>query len=115
MTRAMTTYERLQADSKSRPGLRTEELILQVTCALSEEMDRQEVNKAELARRLETTRGHVTQLLGGGRNLTLSSIARMADVLGCAVEIRLSPRSSSNERRESLERAMVGGLARRDP
>lgn len=89
MTRPKTDYERIEADPAQRAALRKEELILAATCAISEELERQGVNKAELARRLGRTRGHVTQLLGG-RNLTLGSLAEMADALGCRVEVSVT-------------------------
>lgn len=103
MTRGKTDYERMEADPAHRPGLRKEELILAATCAISEELERQGVNKAELARRLGRTRGHVTQLLAGGRNLTLGSIAEMADALGCKVEINLTRGKTAGAK--SLKRA----------
>jgi transcriptional regulator with XRE-family HTH domain len=91
MTRATTDYERIEADPAQRVELRKEELILAVTCALSEELERQGLTKMELADRMGTTRSHITQLLAGGRNLTLGSIAHMADALGCKVEMHLVP------------------------
>jgi transcriptional regulator with XRE-family HTH domain len=86
-----TTYEQIEADPRQRPGLRREELILAVTNAISEEMDRQDMTKAELAERLGRTRGEVTQLLSGGRNLTLATIAELADAIGCRVHVELRP------------------------
>jgi transcriptional regulator with XRE-family HTH domain len=53
---------------------------------------RQGVTKSALARRLNTTRSNITQLLGGGRNLTLGKLAEMADALGCKVELHLAAR-----------------------
>jgi hypothetical protein len=100
--RPTTDYERAEADPAQRPGLCKEELILAATCAICEEMERQDVTKAELARRLGRTRGHVTQLLDGGRNLTLGSIAEVADALGCKVEIGLTRGEAGGK---SLKRA----------
>jgi hypothetical protein len=90
MTRPTTAYERLETDPAQRAELRKKELILAVTCAISAELERQGVNKAEFARRLGRTRAHVTQLLAGDSNLTLGSIAEMADALGCTAEINLT-------------------------
>lgn len=103
MTQRMTDYERIEADPKQRVALRKEELILAVTNAIAEEMDRQGVSKSELARRMDRTRGHVTQLLAGGRNFTLGSIAEIADAIGCKVEVRLEARrrAAARPRRRS--------------
>lgn len=84
-----TDYARIEADPSPRPSLRREELLLAATNAIAAEMERQGVTKAELARRMQRTRGHVTQLLAGDRNLTLASIAEVAEALGCKVEVRL--------------------------
>lgn len=65
-------YERL---------VRQEELILDVTERLTEALQEAGVTKAELARRLERTPGFVSQLLGGGRNLTLRTISDIAVAL----------------------------------
>lgn len=65
-------YERL---------VRQEELILDVTERLTEALQEAGVTKAELARRLGRTPGFVSQLLGGGRNLTLRTISDIAVAL----------------------------------
>jgi transcriptional regulator with XRE-family HTH domain len=84
------TTKVLKADREQRPTPRREELILEVTEALTQAMAAAGVTRAELARRLGSTRGHVSQLLAGGRNLTLGTIAEIADALGCTVELRVA-------------------------
>jgi transcriptional regulator with XRE-family HTH domain len=116
MTRATTDYERIEADPAQRVELRKEELILAVTCALSEELERQGLTKMELADRMGTTRSHITQLLAGGRNLTLGSIAHMADALGCKVEMHLVPhRRPAAQARARAAAAKAKSPARRAP
>lgn len=58
-----------------------ERLILDVTERLSEVLLETGITKAELARRLDRTPGFVSQVLGGGRNLTLRTIADVAAAL----------------------------------
>lgn len=65
-------YERL---------VRQEELILEVTERLVEALLEKGVTKAELARRLGRTPGFVSQVFGGGRNLTLRTISDVAAAL----------------------------------
>jgi transcriptional regulator with XRE-family HTH domain len=84
-----TEYERAEADPARRRDLRREELILEVTEALTAAMEEAGVTRAELARRMDRTRGHVTQLLAGGRNLTLGSLAEIADAIGCKIEVNV--------------------------
>lgn len=87
---AATDYGRIEAEPKRRSALRREDLILKVTEALTQAMTAAGVTRAELARRLGSTRGHVTQLLAGGRNLTLGTIAEIVDALGCTVDVRVA-------------------------
>ena len=81
-------YERL---------LRQERLILDVTEALAGALEDGGVTRAELARRLGRTPGFVTQVLGGGRNLTLRTIADIAGALSRQPSFELScePKSES--------------------
>ena len=73
-------YERL---------LRQEELILDVTEALAGALKEQGVTRAELARRLNRTPGFVSQVLGGGKNLTLRTIADVARALSLRASLKL--------------------------
>lgn len=52
-----------------------EVLITQVTEAIWEAMEEADVSKAELAQRLGTTRGFISQVLSGSRNMTLRTLA----------------------------------------
>ena len=69
--------------------LRQEELILDVTEALASALERRGVSRAELARRLNRTPGFVSQVLGGGRNLTLRTIADIAGALSVRASLKL--------------------------
>ncbi len=53
-------------------------------------MGEADVTRAELARRMGRTRGFVTHLLSGDRNLTLGTLAEIAEALGCKVAYRAS-------------------------
>jgi transcriptional regulator with XRE-family HTH domain len=96
----LSDYERIASDHRRRPRLCREELILDVTEVLTQAMAASGVTRAELARRLGSTRGHITQLLAGGRNVTLGTIAEIANALGCTVEVKLavSRRRTENPR-----------------
>ena len=75
-------YERL---------VRQEELILDVTERLTVELLQAGVTKAELARRLGRTPGFVSQVFGGGRNLTLRTISDIAVALSVRPSFELTP------------------------
>jgi hypothetical protein len=86
-----TTYETFESSSvKNRRLLRQEELILKTATALSELLERERVTKVELAKRLGRTKGFVTQILAGDKNLTLRTIADVVDALGHGVQISVA-------------------------
>ncbi len=68
-----------------------ERLVLWTTEEIVEAMDAAGVTQAELARRLGTSRAHVSALLRGRRNMTLRTLAEVAHALGRRVEISLAP------------------------
>ena len=72
--------------------LRQEKLLVGVTEALLEAIDKIGMSRKELADRLGKTPGFVSQLLGGRRNLTLRTIADIAGVLSMVPALKLSPR-----------------------
>lgn len=53
-------------------------------------MDEQGVSRAELARRLGTSRAYVTKLLGGNANFTLETMTKVAMALGAAVHVHVA-------------------------
>ncbi len=63
------------------------DLIMEVTETLCELLDKEEVSRKELADRLGKTKGFVSQLLNGGRNLTLRTVADILHVLGYKVTL----------------------------
>lgn len=62
--------------------LAQEELILEVTEKLCELLEKEQVSRKELADRLGKSKGFISQLLNGGRNLTLRTVADILHVLG---------------------------------
>ena len=88
-TKELSTYEELlQEDPQS---LRQEELIIEVTEAMARALRNSGLTKTELASRLGKSKGFVSQILGGGKNLTLRTLADVSGALGCKVEIQLKP------------------------
>ena len=63
------------------------DLIMEVTETLCELLDKEGVSRKELADRLGKTKGFVSQLLNGGRNLTLRTVADILYVLGYKVTL----------------------------
>ena len=89
--------------------LRQERLILDVTEALAGALDDSGVTRAELARRLGRTPGFVSQVLGGGRNLTLRTIADIAAALSLQPSFSLADAVASGRLPRPARRRAPGG------
>ena len=57
-------------------------------------MEEQKVSRAELARRLGTSRAYVTKLLGGNANFTLQTMTKVAMALGAQVHVHVADRDA---------------------
>ena len=75
-------------DPEFRRLLAQEELILEVTEVLCGLLEAETISKKELAERLGKSKGFVSQLLNGGRNLTLRTVADILHVLGYKVALK---------------------------
>lgn len=73
--------------------LEEERLILDATEAIQRLMDDQEVTRVELARRIGASKGHVSQLLDGKRNMTLRTLARLLNAVGHRGKVATEPLS----------------------
>ena len=65
--------------------------ILSLTEEVCRRMNEQGVSRADLAERIGRGRSQVTQMLSGGRNLTLRSLSDMLHALGYRLEVRTEP------------------------
>lgn len=75
-------YERLLAQ---------ERFILEVTERICAYMDKHNITRTELARRLGKSKGFVSQLLDGGRNLTLRTLADVSYALDSKLTLAVEP------------------------
>jgi len=95
MKQPRTDVERFEgSSSKSRRLLRQEELILEVTELLSSALEARQMTKSDLAEKLGRSKGFVTQVLSGNRNLTLRTIADIADALDYRIRMVKEPVSA---------------------
>lgn len=86
----MTLIEQLLSQtSDGKKELIRQELIVSVTEQIWEAMEKAKLNKADLARMLGKSKGHVTQLLSGERNMTLATLADLAAAIGVKAQVRL--------------------------
>jgi transcriptional regulator with XRE-family HTH domain len=83
----LTSYEEMEREDAR--GLRQEELIVEVTEALARALRTSGLTQAEIANRLGKTKGFVSQIMGGGNNLTLRTLADVAGAIGCRAQVNL--------------------------
>ena len=78
--------------------MRQEELILDVTDRLTQALDNAGITKGELAERLGKSLGFVSQVFGGGRNLTLRTVSDIAAALSLRPTLQFVPDREPMER-----------------
>jgi transcriptional regulator with XRE-family HTH domain len=83
--------------------LEEERLILDATESIHLLMDEQELNRAELARRVGVSKGHISQLLDGKSNMTLRTLARLMKALGHRAHIESEPLAGRNTMPEPVQ------------
>lgn len=83
-----------------KPSYFEEMLLLSAQELIAELMEKREISKADLARKLKTSKAHVTALLGDGRNLTLKSLANVCYHLGAEVKLDYAPISTKAEEQD---------------
>jgi transcriptional regulator with XRE-family HTH domain len=81
------------------------DLIMEVTETLCELLEKEKISRKELADRLGKTKGFISQLLNGGRNLTLRTVADILHVLG--YRATLTPFKEGEQRQESNDKEMT--------
>jgi transcriptional regulator with XRE-family HTH domain len=69
----------------------------------------QGVSKSDLASRIRRSKGYITQLLGGERNLTLRTLAEVAYALGTRVTLDTEPVDKGRSRRPARSVSMDAG------
>lgn len=75
------------------------------------EMHNQAISKSQLAEKLGTGRSNISQLLSGGRNLTLMSLLKLSDALGMELKISLeNKKRNSNSTWHAIQLATPGHL-----
>jgi transcriptional regulator with XRE-family HTH domain len=78
-------YGRFIAEAEARPEYWQAIPLMEFAEEVTRRMRQQGMNRAELARRLGTTRANVTKVLRGDRTLELSTMVRVAWALDGAV------------------------------
>jgi transcriptional regulator with XRE-family HTH domain len=80
-----------QKASENRADEELTDLITQVTNEIDWLMREDKITRADLAARMGVSPGRVSQVLSGGENLTLRTLASLASALDAHFELELRP------------------------
>jgi transcriptional regulator with XRE-family HTH domain len=98
-----TILDEYLKDGEFRRIFAQEDLILEVTETLCELLEQEKISRKELADRLGKTKGFISQLLGGGRNLTLRTVADILHVLGYRASLKPFKEGAQRQVRKVIE------------
>jgi plasmid maintenance system antidote protein VapI len=83
-------YQELFARAESSVDYWIAGPIIELTEDVCRRMEEQKISRAELARRLGTSRAYVTKLLDGNANFTLATMVKLAMALGGALHLHIA-------------------------
>jgi hypothetical protein len=82
---------RQECSDEARREHERERLVLWTLDAIADQMMDAGMSKADVARKLETSRANVTQVLSGSRNATLGTVADFAWACGMRAVVKFEP------------------------
>ncbi len=85
-----------------------ERLITEVTEEIWAAMEEAGISKSELASRLGATKGYVSQVLGGSRNMTLRTLADVCHALGKRPRLSIDAMAGGHWQTTKTERVVTG-------
>ena len=65
------------------------ELIMDVTESICAILEQKNMDRQELAKNMHKSKGYISQLLNGDRNMTLATLAEICHALGCTPSIKI--------------------------
>lgn len=87
-----TLVEKFVSEGEQQRLLDQERFILEATECVARVMEKEGVSKSTLAKQLGKSTAFVTQVLGGGRNMTMRTLADILSVLGYIPVLTAKPR-----------------------
>ena len=76
--------------------------VIEFTEDLQRRMEEQDISRAELARRMGTSRAYITRLLGGDANFTLMTMVKLSMAVGGALHLHISDRQATTRWQDTL-------------
>lgn len=92
---SLAKYREFLERVETSPDYWHEGAILEFTLDLQRRMEEQDVSRAELARRMGTSRAYITRLLGGDANFTLMTMVKLSMAVGGALHLHISDQKAT--------------------
>lgn len=92
---SLAKYWELLDQVETSPTYWHEGAILDFTLDLQRRMEEQNISRADLARRMGTSRAYITRLLGGDANFTLMTMVKLSMAVGGALHIHISDQKAT--------------------
>lgn len=89
------SFGSLYAKVEASPSYRAEKLAVAFLAELNASMIEQGINNAELARRIGASAAYVTKVFRGPSNLSVETLAKLADAVSCKVHLHLAKNAAS--------------------
>lgn len=93
-----TIYDEYMKDKEFERLMMQEDLIMDITEDFCELLEIEKINRSTLAKIMGKTKGYISQLLNGGRNLTLRSLADLAYYLGYSITIQFNKKAIMDDK-----------------
>jgi len=87
-------------------------LVTQLTNEITWYMRERDLTRADLAARMGVSPGRISQVLSGGENLTLRTLAGLATALDARFEVELTPQDGPDGDAEAAARAADAAASR---
>jgi plasmid maintenance system antidote protein VapI len=95
-------YRQMFQEAESHTDYWIDGPIGEFTEDLARLMEEKEVTRAELARRMGTSRAYITKMLGGNANFTLLTMVKLAMALDGAVHIHIADKRAVTRWRDKM-------------
>ena len=84
------------------------EFIMEVTESICEIIQNNNIKRQDLAQKMNKSKGYISQLLNGSRNMTLATLVEIAHVIGYSPKIRFEEKDGQRVSIEPIEFDMGG-------
>jgi transcriptional regulator with XRE-family HTH domain len=110
MNMGETLTEKLTGTPQKMRLYQQERAILEMTEIICELMQEQNVTRSELAKRLGTTKGYITQLLDGRTNMSIRTMSDVFAALDRSLHFQEGPLEATVSSHPVLSLALEGGV-----